>query len=93
MTIRLNFDKNKERDGPVTHFDFEKWPIYKATEGVRGQKNMLILFERLDRCGVNATHKMSKFYFAQKLSAFQSAPRTLQQSQRLPPTTLHPFWL
>ena len=39
--------------------------------GVRGQKNMLILFERFHRCGVNAFYGMSKFYSVQKLSAFQ----------------------
>ena len=30
MTILLNFDKNKENDGPVTHFEFQKWPISEA---------------------------------------------------------------
>ena len=30
MTILLHFDKNKERDGPVTHFEFDKWPISEA---------------------------------------------------------------
>ena len=48
-----------------------KTTIVKATGGVRGQKNMLILFERFHRCGVNAFYGMSKFYSVQKLSAFQ----------------------
>ena len=43
----------------------------KATGGVWGQKNMLMLFERFHRCGVNAFYGMSKFCSLQKLSAFQ----------------------
>ena len=38
--------------------------------GVRGQKHMLILFERFNRCGVKAC-RMSEFCSVQKLSAFQ----------------------
>ena len=30
MTILPNFDTNKERDGPVTHIEFEKQPISEA---------------------------------------------------------------
>ena len=48
-----------------------KSSLVKATGGVRGQKNMLILFERFNRCGVNAFYGMSKFCFVHKLSAFQ----------------------
>ena len=44
---------------------------FKATGGVWGQKNMLILFERFHRCGVNAFYGMSKICSVQKLSAFQ----------------------
>ena len=39
--------------------------------GVRGQKNMSILFERFHRCGVNAFYGMSKFYSVQKLSVLE----------------------
>ena len=39
--------------------------------GVRGQKYMLILFERFHRCGVNAFYGISKFNSVQKLSAFK----------------------
>ena len=48
-----------------------KYVHLKATGGVWGQKNMLILFERFHRCGVNAFYGMSKFYSVQKLLAFQ----------------------
>ena len=30
MTILLNFDKNKERDGPVIHFEFEKMTTVRS---------------------------------------------------------------
>ena len=40
-------------------------------QGGPGPKNMLILFERFHRCGVNAFYGMSKFCSVQKLSAFQ----------------------
>ena len=46
------------------------WQL-KATGGVRGQKNMLILFERFYWCGVNAFYRMSKFYSVQKLLVFR----------------------
>ena len=46
------------------------WAL-RRQEGVRGQKNMLILFERFHRCGVNAFYGMSKFCSVQKLSAVQ----------------------
>ena len=39
--------------------------------GLRGKKNMLILFERFHRCGGNAFYGLSEFYSAQKLLAFQ----------------------
>ena len=32
--------------------------FFKATGGIRGQKSMLILFERSHRCGVNAFYGM-----------------------------------
>ena len=27
MTILLKFDISKENDGPVTHFEYKKWPV------------------------------------------------------------------
>ena len=62
ILIGPNFSKliSKEEDAAI-----------KATGGVQGQKNMLILFKRFHRCGVNAFYGMSKFYSVQKLSAFQ----------------------
>ena len=45
--------------------------FHYGDRGVQGQKNMLILFERFHRCGVNAFYGMSKFYSVQKLLAFQ----------------------
>ena len=30
MTILYNFDKNKERDGAVTHFEFEKMANFRS---------------------------------------------------------------
>ena len=44
---------------------------FKAKKRVKGQKNMLILFERFHPCGVNTFYGMSKFYSVQKLLALQ----------------------
>merc|ERR1719494_1182958 len=45
--------------------------LLRRQGGSRVKKNMLILFERFHRCGVNAFYGMSEFFSVQKLSAFQ----------------------
>ena len=43
MNILLNFDKNKEREGPVTHYEFEKMANYREN----GQFQKLVILSKI----------------------------------------------